>query len=1316
MTEQENIKAPKQKSTKGAIFYPIRWLDKDTQIILEPPKQTTKKDSPPPLVIKYPTTSGAVETVLEVAGPPEVSEQIKKKREAIKSFAWQFATDSIFTLGSFLIPEVGLVTLPFRLLRMRRAAEAIGTFLANVDKIKAFRYMKPLAEEFKTAVFVSAGEHLVSQFTDKVKSPPLFHVYQDFLLGRAFLEAGGKGLKVGFKAGRIASKKLIDYAYGKFPKLPEYVNKAINVFFKTFTGLSFEAWKTLNKLSGKLQPQLLEAAIAQKFFSALDKPEVAKELEQYIPHLRGRIHEGSKFISEESLQEIQKIIPEFDRNKLNQLSDVVLLYFLRQDNLTSPVVGAFTESVLQGRYNAPVFRRDFWEELKADFKELWEESKQAYVENAWRMVRGAVATAKEGLKIPKKKPTEEKTLDKMARTFLERLYQENMAKYRSGRVTILHYLFKPLFELHGHDPFKLLTEGLKVNVDTKKLAQMVKTLNNSRQQSFSIFLEKLGEYAYKYATDLFFVSNRAWQLLKGDLRGLERLWNKELKKTAEEYYEQYIPRIGFKHYMLAPAVKEAKFTDIVEALDLDKVYSEHIIEHMQRFAITKPLRPRFYHSIEDALSIGIPKAIVDTLKKYPHLINEPEKLAEAVAKEFGFTGGLTIPKWVANRFIIPKFMDNLYKHVDEIITHPEIVKKLSDPTVGKQLFTLMDKKVEMTTGMLDALKDYFLAITGRNAQIWQESKLYTFNRWMKRFILFWSPLFHATALTLSGLAISRKYKMSAWDIVGRAYLDSMQVMLRGLSHPEFGYMAKEVTQVINDLTKQGYKINEIILSGWNEGEALWGNYILTGRNILQELLQKGDLQAFKEVIKEFEKFEKKMTVDKLFHIAHAPERWLWAGYYQSLKLRTAYNLVNAYKKGLMTAEDLVQNLNTINYIYGGLHTWFYIDPKKAQLYRFFFFAPDWYLTLFHNFRTWLYGDSPLVANFFPAILRMRFYLSVYANYAFNGHSPWDNYNLQDPKEWVRLFMKDWPKLFAIHIPIVDSRGHYRVFTLNLLGFDIEPLEMVGLMQFSKNLYEAVTHPTMDIEQRSLKVTWGTVRDWLEFWFRKGSMMMRTLIKMYEATKSKYSPIKEEGITFEEAFYDLVQSFAPLATLQLIAPIRYPYKATPEDRKAMFFAIRLNMLGMKTQVHETLTMQLFNNRHRPQVVSEILTNWLRSYREIKQVEKKVGLSSPKTKDVYSSLIVSLSHAYYNYYLYPWLKKNAHKDLKEVKKESKEILLMMKEDIKNSALPNKVKHDLWNSIQRRFVSELRDAYRAIAKRDLPDIIEKKIEEYRMRREVE
>jgi hypothetical protein len=1252
--------------------------------------------------------------------PLEITTQVKKEKKEGGSFGWQLATDALLTLGSVLIPEVGVITLPFKLMRMGKTAEAIAEFLANVDKIKVFRYLKPFAEEFKTAVVVSTGEHLVSQFTDKVNPVPLFHLYKDFLLGRGFLGVAGKGLKVGFKGTAIASKKLIDFAYGKFPNLPEHIDKAIGAFYKNFTGMAYEAWKTLNKLGGKLQPQLLETAITQVMMSAFKNPEVIKELEQYVTHLRKAIHNGSQYLSKATVKKLQISLNELDkemaREKIKQLSDVVYLHFLRQDNLTSPIVASFVEDVLQGKFNAPVFKKVFWETIKNDFKELWEESKKAFVTNAWRMVKGAVKKVREELKEPGEKVMKEGELNRKIQAFLEHLYKEDMAKYRGGRITILHYLFRNLFETYGHDPFRLLNEGLKVNVDTKKLTQMIETLQEARQKSFSLFLEKLGEYAYKHGTDYSLMGYRVLELLKGNIRGLENFWNKELKKFVEEYYEGYIPRIGFKHYLLAPTSREAKFADVIEALDLDKVYSEHIFEHMQRFTILSPLKPRFYNSISDILAIGIPKAIADTLKEYPHLINEPEKLAEAVAKEFGLTGGLTIPKWVANRFVIPKFMDNLYKHIGEILVHPEIVKKLSDPMVGKQQFTLMDKTVEMTTGMLDALKDYFLAITGRNAQAWQESKLYGFNRWMKRFILMWSPLFHASALTLSGLSIAGRYKITAWDIVGRAFLDSMQVMTRGLSHSEFAFMAGEVTQVINDLVKQGYKINEIILSGWNEGEALWGNYILTSKNILQELLQKGDLEAFKEVAKEFEKFEKEAKVDKIFSIFHAPERWLWAGYYQALKLRVAYNLVNAYKKGLLTAEDLVKNLNTINYIFGGLHTWFYINPKQAQLYRFFLFAPDWYLTLFHNFRTWLHGDAPLVANFFPTILRMRFYLSVYANYAFNGHSPWDNYNLKDPKEWVRLFLRDWPELFKINIPIVDSRGHYRVFTLNLLGFDIEPLEMLGILPFMKNLYEALTHPTMSIDQRFLKVSLGTIRDLVEFWFRKGSMMLRTLFKLYEATKAKFSPTKEEGITFTEAFYDLVQGFGPLAVLQLIAPVRYPYQATPEDREAMLFAVKLGMLGMKTQVHENLTTQLFENRNRPQVASEILNDWLRSYREIKQAQKELGLASPKTKDVYQSLIASLSHAYYNYYVYPWLKKHGHKDLKEIQEEAKEILLVIEQDIKTSAYPDKLKYDLWNAIQKRFQSEIRDAYKAIGKRDLPAIIEERIKYDRMRRGVQ
>ena len=45
MATQENINISKQKRKEDTIFYPIKWLDKDTQIIIEPPKQPTKKDS-----------------------------------------------------------------------------------------------------------------------------------------------------------------------------------------------------------------------------------------------------------------------------------------------------------------------------------------------------------------------------------------------------------------------------------------------------------------------------------------------------------------------------------------------------------------------------------------------------------------------------------------------------------------------------------------------------------------------------------------------------------------------------------------------------------------------------------------------------------------------------------------------------------------------------------------------------------------------------------------------------------------------------------------------------------------------------------------------------------------------------------------------------------------------------------------------------------------------------------------------------------------------------------------------------------------------
>jgi hypothetical protein len=1290
---------------------------KKDQTIILPPDLEFQKSS---LVIEQPTPSKVKETVFELTAPPEVKAEIKKRKEEIKSFAYQFATDTVFTVVSFFVPTVGVLTWPARLLRMGKTAEAIGAFLANVDKLKAFRYVKPFAEEFKVASTVYLGEQAVSHFTDKVKPTPLFEVYKDFLLGRTFIGAFGKGLKAGYKAGKEISKTLVDFAYSKFPQLPNHVNKALNAFYKNFFGISREAWLTLNKLSGKLQPHLLEAKVAQELFSALDHPEVKKELEQYVEHLRQGLHRRADLFDDHFYENIRRFyVPNFTRDTLKQLSDVIYLKLLQMDNLNSPILASFIERVIQG-HPAPTFRDLFWAKIKADLGGIWEDSKKAFVENAWRMTLGAVKRARGPELTLKGKPKEERQLNKLALYFMRRLYEEEgMKKYRTGRVVILHYLFEPLLKSHGHDPFALLIEGLKVNVDTKKLGSMVQNLVKKREQSFSAFLETLGEYAYKHGTDFFFIRNRVWNLMKGDYKGLQKLWQREYVPIVEQFFEQYIPRLGFKHPLRRLGLKEATPQDILEPLDIDRIYSDSVYKFMMRHHPYSVLKPRFYNSIEDVLVIGIPSTIVRTLIKHPNLMHEPEKLAEAVLKEFGFTGGLTIPKWIANKFIVPQFMHNLYNHIDEILAHPEIVAKLGDPLTKVHEFTLMDKKVKMTGGMLDALKDYFIAITGRTSGAWQESKVYTINRLWKRAFLFLSPFFHASALSLSGLALKGNYKITAWDIVGRALMDSLQVTFRGLSHPEFGYMAKEVAETINQLTKQGYKVNEIMLSGWNEGEALWGNYILTGKNILHELLQKGDAEAFKELMKEFEKYELKLKADKVLNAIHGFERWLWAGYFQALKLRTAYTLVNAYKKGLLTADDLVKNLNTINYIYGGLHTWYYVNPNRAQLYRLLLFAPDWYLTLFHNFRTWLHGDAPLVMNFFPAILRMRFYLSVYANYAFNGHSLWDNYNLRDPKEWLRLFLKDWPELFKLHVPIVDSRGHHRVFTFNLLGFDIEPLEMVGILPFMRNLYTALSHPTMSFDQRILKVSLETLGEWIEFWYRKASMIMRFFIKMYEATRPKFGSVKEEAPTAQEIFLEAIQDFAPLALVQMFGTLRYPYKGTPEVREVIRVASVFNMVGLKTQVRDNLTYLLFENRHREQVVSEILTRWLQNYREIKQAErelkKEFGLKVGKSQDVYKSLLASLSHAYYNYYMHPWLRKNAHRDFSEIKEGAEDILLLIKEDIEASALPDKMKHDLWRTIRKRFNSELWDAYKTIAKRDLPEVIERRIQEKQMREEV-
>jgi len=1232
--------------------------------------------------------------------PPKIETQLPKL-ETVKekpkktSFFWQFATDAVFTVLPFFFPEFGLPTLAFKIFRAGRTAEAIASFLAATDKIKAFRLLKPFADEFITSLSVFGGRKLVSQFTEKVEPIPLFDLYRDYLLGRFTIGALGTGIKGTYQL-------LIKGAQGKLPKPPKEVEKSLNAAFKSFYGISKEAYETLLKLCKGFQPQLLESVVAQKMYSVLDDQAVKNELEQYIPFIRNKIHQEIDQLNPKALKDLSQ-------DTLKNLADKVYLKLLETDNLRNVILSAFVEKSIQPstEFQASTFKKLFWDELKSELKELWEETKIKFTENAWNIVKNAIKKAKTAITPEKFEDLKEKQLNRLAQTFLRRLYEmEGASKYRTGRLSILDYLFQPLIERYGNDLRGLLTEGLKIQVEARKLNQIVKALEKSSQRGPFMFLESLGKFTYKYGTDFSSLVNRIKALYKADYSGLQELWRNKHLPIVEEFFEQYIPRLGFAHPLRR--IKEAGYTDILEPLDIDRLYSKGVYRFMTRYHPLSVVKPRFYNSIEDILVVGIPRMILKTFKKYPQLINEPEKLVETVIKEFGFTGGLTIPKWIANKFIVPQFIHNLYNHIDEVLKHPEIVNKLADPMTKKQSFTIFDKTVELTPSMLDALKDFFMAITGRTAALWRTSKIYTINRLWKRLFLFFSPFFHASALSLSGLALANRYKITGWDIVGRAYIDSLRVMSQGVSYSEFGVMAREVLKAINELNQKGLKVHEIILSGWNEGEALWGNYILTARNIMHELLQKGNQQAFKEIAKELESFGKKVTLDKILNVFHAGERWLWAGYYQGLKLRTAYALVNAYRKGLMTAEDLAKNLNTINYIYGGLHSWYYINPKMAQLYRLFLFAPDWYLSLFHNFRTWLHRDAPLVMNFFPTILRLRFYLAVNANYAFNGQSPWDKYNLKDPKEWMRLFLKDWTELFKIHIPIIDSKGHYRLFTFNLLGFDIEPLEMVGILPFTRNLYKALTHPTLRADRRILQTIWGTFDEWLGYWFRKSSMIIRFFIKLYEATKPKMSIEREEAPTFSEVFWNFAQSFAPLAFVQSFGAVRYPYYAVPKSRNFMKIASFLNMFGLKTQVHEKLTEYMFENRFRKKAVSEVLDQWLREYREIKQVQRKEGLISPKTRDVYKSLIESLSHAYYNYFLYPWVQQNAHKDLKTLKREGRKILGLMEEDLEKSAFPERMKRDIWARIKRTFDKELRDMYRAVGKRDLPFIIEKRIRE--------
>jgi len=307
-----------------------------------------------------------------------------------------------------------------------------------------------------------------------------------------------------------------------------------------------------------------------------------------------------------------------------------------------------------------------------------------------------------------------------------------------------------------------------------------------------------------------------------------------------------------------------------------------------------------------------------------------------------------------------------------------------------------------------------------------------------------------------------------------------------------------------------------------------------------------------------------------------------------------------------------------------------------------------------------------------------------------------------------LFFEKWTDLFKIRLPIMDVSKHLRLLTFDVLGPEVEPLEMVGLLQFMKNFHKILEMPEASIDQKIKALVFNlpiaTGKDVLKYWFRKASMTARLLFKLHD------SLVREKPE--EKLFYDptepvvgFIQTFSPLIFLQWLG-LRYPYYMTPETKNIVKFWQILTAFSTKIWAHETLADLIFENRYNEGFLTENLPKWFKEYDEIKKTLIERGYLK-RFIPAEEGFVKSLGHKYFKVYFDPWIIKHKDKTFYEIKEEGKEIKVRMIEDIERTALPVDLKAKLIRFIHNNYDNEIAKRYTVLHREKVREEIEEALE---------
>jgi len=213
------------------------------------------------------------------------------------------------------------------------------------------------------------------------------------------------------------------------------------------------------------------------------------------------------------------------------------------------------------------------------------------------------------------------------------------------------------------------------------------------------------------------------------------------------------------------------------------------------------------------------------------------------------------------------------------------------------------------------------------------------------------------------------------------------------------------------------------------------------------------------------------------------DKRLWDRLFYTLKCMSARNILTELEKGNITKEVAESFLNRLGSAFGGNYEWLFMRHSAREAARLLLFAPDWYLTMIKHLTGSVTGHE-LFSEFFRRIFLLHYALANEISWQLTGKTTWERF--KESKNWVDLFRVPF-------ITIDPITGKYKRSHINLLGFEIEGLELLGFVPLHDFLYEYYT------TNKSLKEAIGDATDkWAKHLAHKKGPIFNSLYEMAQS--------------------------------------------------------------------------------------------------------------------------------------------------------------------------------------------------------------------------